>query len=621
MAVEETAVVRLSWRLYRLALVPVVVAFLLAAFSFGQRAAPLSTTLVPEAFEGAQAIGLLHEMEAIAPSRRVGSHGDMRLLRFIERHLESFGGFEKGGYDITLHEMPADTPSGHVTPLDLLAGRPGASTDRPIVIVAHRDDLAPHSAAQLSGTAALLELAGVLASTETTHPVFLVFADGASAGVSQIASVLGEGATARYDAAIVLGDVAGVRLKPPFLLPFSTGFGSAPEQLQSTVAAALRSELGREPASPGLASQLAHFAFPLTTEDQGQLNAIGTPAVSIDLAGERGAPADEQVSAARMQSVGRAVLSAVHAIDKVGEMSGVKTTGLTIAGRTLPIWAVRLLVLTLLLGPAAVALDAAVRMTRRGHRIDAWLWFAFACAVPFAIGVGVLKAVAAIGLLPSPPQPAPAAAISLGGGPLLGVGPLLGILLSATVFGLSWRVWRSFVETFDREGIPASGIAGVGSLAFAAVFALLIWVLNPYAALLLVPALHCWLLLASPQHQPPTRAGRIALALGPLLALGLLVLYYALALGLDPLQALLSGATMIAGGYLSPVALALWCIAFGLFTAMLLIAVTDEASGPERVRGTFEGRIPVLYPGEKPIWPGEPRPAAPSRRRPVGSGR
>lgn len=614
MAVEETAVVRLNWRLYRLALVPVVVALLLAAFSFGQRAAPLTTTLVPEAFEGTAAMKLLHEMEAIAPTRKVGSHGDMRLLRFIEHDLESFGGFEKGGYDITLHEIAADTPSGHVGPIDLVAARPGASTELPIVLLAPRDALAPRSAAQLSGTAALLELATVLASAETTHPVFIVFADGASAGVSQVASVLQEGVAARYDAAIVLGDVAGKGLRPPLSLPFSTSFGSAPEQLQSTVAAALRSELSRDPGSPSLASQLAHLAFPLTTRDQGQLNAVGIPAVSIDLAGERGPPPGEDVSAARMQSVGRAVLSAFYAIDHVGEMSDAQSTGLTIAGRTLPLWAVRLLVLALILGPAAVSFDAAVRMTRRGHRTDAWVWFALTCAVPFAIGVGALKAVAAIGIMPSPPEPAPAAAISFG------AGPVLGLLLAIAVFALSWRIWRPFADTFDREGIPTSGIAGVGSLSVACVLSLVIWVLNPYAALLLVPALHCWLVLVSPQHQPPTRAGRLALALGPLLALGLVILYYALALGLSPWQVLLSGAMMAAGGYLSLVALAFWCLAFGLFAAMLVIAIVEATPGPEYVRGTFEGRIPVLYPGEKPVWPGEPRPSAPSRRRRPVSG-
>lgn len=605
--------VRLNWRLYRLSLVPVLAAVVIAAFSFGQRAAPLRTTHAPEAFEGAAAMALLREMEAIAPSRQVGSRGERKLLELITRKLEAFGGFEKGGYEITFHEVPEDTPNGHVVPLYLVAGRPGTATERPIVLLASRDALQPRSAAQLSGTAALLELATVLASAETTHPVVIVFSDGASAGVSQVASVLQEGVGAHYDAAIVLGDVAGRTLSPPISQPFSTSFGSAPEQLQSTVSAALRSELGSDPGTPSLVAQLAHFAFPLTTGEQGRLNAVGLPAVSVDLAGEGGAPAGEAVSEARMQNVGRAVLSAFYALDAAGESSRAPTMGLTIASQTLPAWAVRLLIFTMMLGPLAVAFDAAVRMVRRGHRIGPWLWFVSTFAWPFAIGAGALKAVAAIGIMPSPPGPAPAAAISFG------IGPLFGVLLAAAVFALSWRMWRTFADTYDRIGIPASGIAGVGSLSFAAAFALLIWVLDPYTALLLVPALHCWLVLVSPQHQPPTRAARLALALGPLLPLALVILYYALALGLGPWQTLIGGAMMIGGGYLSVVALVLWCIAFGLFVAMSVIAIAEEGVLPERIRETFEGRIPVLYPGEKPVWPGEPRPPRQSRQRPVGS--
>jgi hypothetical protein len=44
-----------NWRLYRAACVPVLVALAIAAFSLTARPRPLSSTLAPDAFDGARA--------------------------------------------------------------------------------------------------------------------------------------------------------------------------------------------------------------------------------------------------------------------------------------------------------------------------------------------------------------------------------------------------------------------------------------------------------------------------------------------------------------------------------------------------------------------------------------
>src|SRR6202011_153647 len=68
-----------DWRVYRAATIPVVLALVVAAFSFGNLPAPLTSTLAPDAFDGAQAFGLLQGLAASYPHRRPGSSGDEAL--------------------------------------------------------------------------------------------------------------------------------------------------------------------------------------------------------------------------------------------------------------------------------------------------------------------------------------------------------------------------------------------------------------------------------------------------------------------------------------------------------------------------------------------------------------
>ena len=71
-------------------------------------------------------------------------------------------------------------------------------------------------------------------------------------------------------------------------MPYSDGFGSAPLQLQRTVADAITQEAGIDPGAPSTLGQLAHLAFPLAVGEQGALDARGVPAVLVQASGERG---------------------------------------------------------------------------------------------------------------------------------------------------------------------------------------------------------------------------------------------------------------------------------------------------------------------------------------------
>src|SRR5207302_6066281 len=104
----------------------------------------------------------------------------------------------------------------------------------PIAILAHRDAAGAGARAELSGTAALLELARVFAARETKRTIVLVSTSGGSGGDAGAA----EFATherGSFDAAIVLGDLAAAHERGPIVVPYSDGLGTAPLALQRTV--------------------------------------------------------------------------------------------------------------------------------------------------------------------------------------------------------------------------------------------------------------------------------------------------------------------------------------------------------------------------------------------------
>ncbi len=144
----------------------------------------------------------------------------------------------------------------------------------------------------------------MFAERETKRTIILASTSGGSggdAGAAQLLSgggELGGAATAGagsgpLDAAIVLGDLAGTRTRPPLVVPYSDGVGSAPLQLQRTVDAAIAQNVGVDPGAPSTLGQLAHLAFPLSVGEQGALDARGVPAVLVQASGERG-PAERR---------------------------------------------------------------------------------------------------------------------------------------------------------------------------------------------------------------------------------------------------------------------------------------------------------------------------------------
>jgi hypothetical protein len=567
----------LNGSLYRATFLPFLVALGVAAFSLSAPPAPLTSTLAPDAFDGTRALAELKSLTAEFPDRRPGSPGDERLAARISQTLEGLGGAGHGGFQVRTRHFEAQTIDGERTLETVIAQRAGASGGTPIVILAHRDAAARGSQAELSGTAALLELARVFAARETQRTIVLVSTSGGSGGDGGAANFLAH-EPGPLDAAIVLGDVAGVRERKPFVVPYSDGFGSAPLLLQRTVAGAIMQEGQGDAGAPSVVGQLAHLAFAFAVGEQGALNAGGLPSVLVQASGETGPPTPrEGVSKERLEGFGRAVLSAVDALDVAPDISSAPQTGVLITPKTIPEWALRLLLGALLLGPLILAADGYARLRRRrvqsgGRAVGRWLLWALACGLPFFVAAVFARMLGWLDVLhAAPAMPVLASALPLNGSAFSAV------LAVALVLGLSWLGWPRVLRRLGLGVWPDSEAAGMALLVVLLGVGVAAWVLNPYAALLVMPALHLWLLLVDPELRP-RRGPALALVALALVPLALLIAFYARELGMSPAVFAWEAVLALAGGHVGVPAAALWSLACGCAVAATLLALTPAAA-------------------------------------------
>jgi hypothetical protein len=447
----------------------------------------------------------------------------------------------------------------------VIAQRPGATHATPLAILAHRDAAGAAARAELSGTAALLELARVFAARETQRTIVLVSTSGGS-GADAGAADFAAHSRGPFDAAIVLGDLAAAHERQSVVVPYSDGLGSAPAILQRTVGDAIARETGSQPAAPSTLAQLAHLALPFTVGEQGPLNQAGLPAVLIQASGERGPAATEAVSQEHLEALGRAALSAVDALDGAPDIAAPQSS-LLIQRKAFPAWALRLLVAALLLAPLIVAVDGLARVRRRGlHAGRATVW-TLACAVPFAACALFARLLGASGILhAAPPAPLPPTGLTLDGA---AVSAVVAVLL---VLALAWLMWPMLVRRLGSSVRPDAEAAGVTTLLVLLLAGVVAWAVNPFAALLLLPAAHLSLLVVSPELRPrrPAALALIALGLAPLV---LPVAFYAHELGLGAGKLAWSLVLLLAGGHIGIPGSLLGSVLLGCAAGMAMVAL------------------------------------------------
>ncbi len=575
-------------RIYRGALLPVLLAAIVFAFSLENRPAPATTTLAPDAFVGARAAQDLVRLAALAPERRPGSPGDAAVARRVA------AGFRAASptWVVSTSRAPGDTIDGERTLTTVLArqaGQPGPQ----LVVLAHRDAAGPGARAELSGTAGLLELARALGGGRLRRTVTLASVSGGSGGAAGAADLL-----RRLDgpvgAVIALGDLGGRTEDRPLLASWADDGGQSSLVLRRTLEAALRTEAGARVGAERASTQWARLAAPFALGDQGPIADAGVPSVLVSLTGERPPPSGDPVSAGRLQGVGRAALRALNALDAAPLPAPGTRHDLVTLRKVVPAWAVRLLVGSLLLAPLLVGIDGLARARRRRRAVRPWLGWVAATA---AVVLGTLlfaRLLGLTGLLGSATaQPAPPGVVPFDGTAAAGVaaialaGTLLGLVLRPALLALAGA----------RRRAPDDG-AGVALVLATAGTATALWVVNPYAAALLVPAAHLWLLVAAPEAPLP-RAARIALvgvALLPALALSAIL---AGVLGTGPGGLAWWSVLALAGGQGGAVAWVLWSLAAASTALAALLALRSRPVAPHgppagdgvRVRG------PLSYAG------------------------
>jgi hypothetical protein len=122
-----------------------------------------------------------------------------------------------------------------------------------------------------------------------------------------------------------------------------------------------------------------------------------------------------------------------------------------------------------------------------------------------------------------------------------------------------------------------------------------VWAGNPYAAALVIPAMHAGLFALAPELRVRRGARLVAVALG---ALPLLVVAIALsrALGLDALDAVWVGLLLVAGGHVSLLSVLLWSLLAGCAAGALRVAARQDA-GIEEMPITVRGPHTYAGPG------------------------
>jgi hypothetical protein len=223
-----------------------------------------------------------------------------------------------------------------------------------------------------------------------------------------------------------------------------------------------------------------------------------------------------------------------------GESDGVVTLR-----NVLPGWSVRLIVLCLLLPALLAALDAFFRARRHRLHVGAWVAWALGAGLAVPLAWAWLRLLGIAGALPAPRGPVLPSDLPLSSGQ---AAALASVALALAAGVLATRLLGR--SGSRARGNPAAGAAGAAVGAIVCGVTLLVWVPNPYAAALLLPAAHLWLFLGAPQTRLRGAWGWIALLAG-LLAPAFVLVAEMDALRIGPFALVRMWLVATAGGHVS----------------------------------------------------------------------
>lgn len=519
-------------RIYRAAFVPALLAVVLTMFSFESRPRPVPQGLAADVlFDGNQAADLANRIAAEEPDRRAGTRGDRATAALV---ADAFAARGFGGGESARPVVQRFTHAGDQ--LVNVIGRRAGSSRRQIVIVAARDAaVVPDVPGTAADTAALMQLARVFQGRPSRKTLVLASVDGSNLGQVGARELVAElPRPDLVDAILVISDLGARTNDGSFLQAWSNDATRAGIGLQRTVADSIRQELGSPVGGTGTLGQLARLSFPIGIGDQGVLLEKGYDAVRISGSGElppdgNGPP--EALEPDRLGSLGRATLRTITALDEGARPEHGPESYIQAVSQVLPGWVLSLLAGTLLLPVLVASVDAFARARRRHVDVLRWFRWLGAWVAPFLAALALAQFLALVGATPSPPPaPVPPAVLPLDSAALA---VLAGVAVGMALAFVAAR-WLAVRPDRELEGEPDLG-AGVALGLTIAAGSLLLWLVNPFAGLLVVPAAHLWMLLALTRPLPGRRVrfALIAVGLTPPL---LVAIYYMFALSVDPLS-------------------------------------------------------------------------------------
>jgi Peptidase family M28 len=593
-------------RLWRISLIAVPLATLLAMFSLEDVPQPLEPGLPPDAFDGEAAVELTRELANSASAPRPGSDADDALAELVKARFASIEG-------ATVAEQRFDaTFAGEDVELrNVILILPGQS-ERQVALIAGRDAADGAGATtSIASTAAMLEAAAGFSGSTHRKTLVFVSTDGDSIGaLGSRRFVRDYSDTELLDGAIVLSQPAAAEPTPPLVIPWSTGPQSTASQLTETAIANVSKETGIPAGDEGPLDDLYRLAIPSGLGSQGPLIRSGLDALRISSSGEpppgTGEDAIDSVNAESLDNFGRAALSLMLALDTADEeIEHGPDAYIGLAGNLLPGWTIAALALALLI-PVGITAGAGLASSARSPAEAARgiLW-TFVRVLPFLAALAVIYLTALVGLMPSPEFPFDTQLERLGTGGTIAV-----FLAIAAYAGCAF-----FLRPLAPPPPRAAATASTAALLLAAGATFLILLGNPYLAVLIALGLQLWVLAAA--RVAPGRLATAGLVLG-----GLLPPLAAVAdlagrsdVGLGVWTDLL---LMLTGGQLSGTLALLGCVLAGVGVSLVAVArpgprppapaMRLEASAPETAPGGPPEEEPEEPPGGKPEQPAPEEP-------------
>ena len=365
------------------------------------------------------------------------------------------------------------------------------------------------------------------------------------------------------DAVIEIGDLGGESFDRSQIVGWSGSGNTASIRLQRTVSLAVRREAGQAPGFPLARTQLARLALPLSVSGRAwrwtpaSRRCGWRAAVSCRPVTEPPSPRGASASTARLSWACSAHWTARSARAARRRSRGLEEdppgVGDAAARRGL------------LLPAGLTIIDGLLRERRRGGRLLAHLVWVLALAVPFAAAALLARALGLAGAVPDLAPPAPPGAVPVDAAAWTALGCVLAALVLVAMVVTPWLTRRARVKGTD-------GSSGLALLLAVLVLAVVTWISNPYAALLLVLPLNFWLLVA--ERDTRLRRGLalalVAVSLAPVV---LVAAVYASDLSMSLVEIPWFWLLAVAGGQITIPAAMCWSLGAGAATGAVLLAL------------------------------------------------